>query len=1160
MKSWSSFVVKGNWAVLAIAIAGLASVADQSVESTPFVGPRLIVNSNGATQGVTGLSFSADSKRLFAGSFDGVVHIWDLHRSPSDGTTQAIYARVLRLESSGAIQSRIGRMELSPLDGRVAVTREFRSEGDGGFAIFNSNTGAVETSRLGDIGTAYSLAFSPDGKRFALGLRNGDLKVFEVGSWNPLPVDTHASAGKGPLVVAFAGPDKIVASGVVEDSRASFTVHDLRSRPPTSRDLPTNGANRVFKLLGDRLGKYFVAADGRQGVQIVMLDGESPERLQSKSMLINAAIDENGLLFTMGMLPRGNNLPQRAMQAFSLKSRQVVDQMEFATGSKPGTEVATSPDGRYLACTATATENVLLISLRGPDDRLLDKPLTDGKRTLLKRRIPGVLKVAFSADDSLRLGIGNRIAVPRKFNDYAAVERAFDLKEPRLLPKEQGPKWRTADVPGWNVRFETGPLVVVTEDGQKEPTFRFEPDRYRFQQIACYCLLPDVRGRPYAIVLGANSMGGVSVYRLDRPGRSPAVRFFENQGDKVVSLSVSNDRRWLATASLSGVIQILSLEGLQDNAPRPFERADFWSRAGWGADFVARDGRVAIESIVPDGPVASHGLQNGDIVVEGHFTPALDLPIGPSDFMPSPGELPHTTTARDEQGIIQGIKGHALEREIVLTIQRPNEVSPRRLRFTPGWRAKANLIVDDGNDWAFASDGAFAASMQGDNLVGWMRSRGPNARPSVVTAEQLRHSFEDREAMKRLLFEVGTKPGVGPTALERVEKLDRTIYDLPALTITQPLDGQSSEARPGQIVVRAQSYNNRPLGKLAFRAFVNGVPIGTKVVEATGQSAHVDWRIEPFDEYNRVRVVARKADGPVDGDFAAAEIRFRAGPSSRNPKLHLLALAAGDYPGNWRLNSAVSDVKSLIERFVKRRAGGHLPGALAEIYDRELTPAAVDKSINLLFDRVGGVPCNDLAIVVVSCHYAFLENECYLLPPENGLERMDRTRLREFVAHSGISWQAMRRLASLPCRKLFIFDDPRGSGRVAIGASPTGDVTAKDDSVFSVLQSAHDSSVSRESLLHFQSALRALSLEDALVMAAVYPRIPVDREVPSQMTPTMVGCVIDCLDKSRGGNGITIKDLSTHARLGRPDLNGGLSPYCTAPLALFDVLDLPICK
>ena len=205
-----------------------------------------------------------------------------------------------------------------------------------------------------------------------------------------------------------------------------------------------------------------------------------------------------------------------------------------------------------------------------------------------------------------------------------------------------------------------------------------------------------------------------------------------------------------------------------------------------------------------------------------------------------------------------------------------------------------------------------------------------------------------------------------------------------------------------------------------MNCYVNRVPLGEPVRRLSDRVGEYQWQLAPLDEYNHVRVIAEHKEHRSDSVFSHADAQIRAPAAPRKPpRIHLVALAANRYNSeDLKLEFAVSDAESLIEK-VRQSAGDYYSvGTVTLLRDQEISRRRVDEVIIATRQELQHADAQDLLVAFVAGHGIAAGGEYFFVPPDPRIKDLDLG----LVQTLGIPWSDLRRLAAVPCRKVFLLD------------------------------------------------------------------------------------------------------------------------------------------
>ena len=242
-----------------------------------------------------------------------------------------------------------------------------------------------------------------------------------------------------------------------------------------------------------------------------------------------------------------------------------------------------SPDGKFVAYSQGGDVVVRNVGPRVQQEKLVRSSILEPTRVAFSRQAP--YRVAFST----RPG-----AAP-------PLEAVFDPIQGQLgnEPINQA-DWFSANEhqQGWSVQSDARGTWLA-QNGQRRGQIPLNPTLHGAFKTACW--IPNENGQPYAVAIGTFATE-IYVYELRNAGVCRLLRKFRGHTGSTNSMSVSHDRRYLASCSSDRTVRIWKLEGL--GTDRSIDR--------WGATFEAQDGSVIVQSVRNDGPLYFRGVRQGD--------------------------------------------------------------------------------------------------------------------------------------------------------------------------------------------------------------------------------------------------------------------------------------------------------------------------------------------------------------------------------------------------------------------------------------------------------------------------------------------------------------------------------------------------------------------
>ncbi len=977
--------------------------------------PRLVLNTGGPTGAVRVLRFSPDSSRLYSAGLDKTVQVWSLRENPPRGLVKATLVRTLRWEIARANRGVIYALDVSPAGGQLAIAGYSTRQVTGDVLVYDPATAEVvrmlpvvrnEDLTGGHIQTVVSVSYSPSGRRLATVSIDGEIRVWSAPDWTSRRFRAARKRHKFPQPVRFLTEDVFAVAGSQD---WSISLYDLRHQDGHPRLLGERHSGGVTAIAVDPHSRQWASAD--EAGTIYLWNGTvnpSASRLRTGRRAASLSFGRTGLLLASTSLD-GNR--QSVLELWDTNNRRLVDQIEVGT-TDHSYACAVSPDGKRAVVYGIDNNEIWLMTLVNTDGTPRQKPFSQDRVLRLSGSGHTIWKVAFASDSSYQLGFDKK----RRTGNDGDIAESFDLRELKLLRGEEIPRrWRSPNdgAANWRLVSENNGLRLrLLRNGRQR--CRINLDRNIQGPLASFCWLADAKRRPFAVAVGTRGGNGIFIYELVGSGDCPLLRYYRDHNGRVTSLSVSKDGRFLASASADQTIKIWSLEGIRKKGG-PFVREN-----AWGAVFIKRNGRVVLSSLLEAGIAAHRDLNANDVIRSVNYSP-------------SPG---HRAVAGDADEILRVLRQNPLWETLVLVVERNGNALERPVLLTPAWEPLVTLFVDRRGEWAlWTPQGYYNASVSGDELFGWQINLGRDKKPAFYRADQFRKELERPEFIRRLLT-TGSLPAAIRAANVQVPdglntRVTQLAQQLPRVTILSPVDKQQLQhGVPLRVVVEVEYPQQRRQDEFVAKAFINGVPGPAPQIHVENGRWRYEWTLTPPDRFNRVEVVVEEVGGWADAGYVAAIVHVDADVGLPKIRVHILSIAAEKYVGGLELDFAVDDASSVLEMF-RRNSGPHYQlGHVHFLLDHEVTAAAVKSKIAEIRKQLADVGPNDLLVVFVSGHGIAYGPNYYFVPPDPRLRKFDRA----LVQKVGISWQLLRGLESIGCRKVYLLDTCR-SGNIRLAES-----------------------------------------------------------------------------------------------------------------------------
>lgn len=1101
--------------------------------------PRLVLNTGGPVGTVRSLAFSPDSARLYSAGPDKAVQTWGFHVGARSivrkGPDRAVLAQTLRWEITRGLRGAINVVAASPAGRRLAIGGYGARDSLGDVILYDTATAQVERALLGHRQPIVSLDFSPDGNHLLSVSRDGEVRLWSAAQgWNGRQiagkVDKKLETGQQPA--RFLSDQAFVVSRPADDGKNWRLARYAVDGDAAGQPLDQLHGERIASVAVQRNGKRWASADWAGNVFV--WDGaeaNQPQLLRKGRAGLSMDFDSADRLFIATRLLQGiddgKKFSQATLELWNVAAAEMLDQIETAE-TENNFACAVSPDGSRVVSYGGDNNELLVYALKDQDGKLAAKPL---QRRPLRLRGGGrkVWRVAFADEDSYRLGFGTNVRpevkLEPKFNDYGSIEEVFDLAAGTRSRSVDGDnaqiRWRGPNLQGWSVRVEQkGQRLALARDN--EPWGTIDLDFNEHGPARSFCWIAGDDGQPYAAAVGTDVQQGVFVFGIGGKGEAcPLLRYYRDHGGYVTSLSVSKDGKYLASASLDQTIKIWSLKGLR-------AQSAFGPVAGWGATFEMQNGQVVLTSAIEGGGATRKGLRERDVIVAAKFGRATAARLGKAD---------ETFDTTDPAEILQGLQETPLTQSLLLTVERLGTRLNQRILLVPAWEPLQTLFVDERGEWArWAPQGYYEASVNGDELFGWLINRGNSVTPNFYRADQFRNELERPGVMRRLLavgnlkaaLEQDPVPAVKLEAKTADDVLTQQIHKTPVVTIVEPIDAQPVKTDKVKVVARIDYPDAGMSEQSKGQAYVNGVPGNVVDDRRVGPQRTVEWLVPISDVYNKLRVVVEAADPRRRVGFSDVHFEKQQPPGvkHRKPHLNLFSLAVGDFKHVPTLQYPVADANAVTKSLKERSGKLYEPGLTVRLEDQQISKKSVAGAIDRLLRELSDARPDDLLVVFLAGHGLAIDNQYYFITFDAK---------EESVKEICIRWDELRRLSALPCRKLFLLDTCHSGNVLPINID--GDQ-------------------------HLKAMVRPLKQDEILVLSATdVGQLAVEFEALGHGIFTQ--CLLEALDGKAAAadrGQVNLRELVDYVEKEVPIRTAKVRRQTprSSPTELFDVIDVPL--
>ncbi len=277
-----------------------------------------------------------------------------------------------------------------------------------------------------------------------------------------------------------------------------------------------------------------------------------------------------------------------------------------------------------------------------------------------------------------------------------------------------------------------------------------------------------------------------------------------------------------------------------------------------------------------------------------------------------------------------------------------------------------NLFVV-GREWiAWTSEGYYACSGGGEQLIAWQVNNGTAKLPTIYPAARFRPSMYQPALLKYLI-----PTGSAAMAMAMAQKFDQaliratSVADVlpPEVTLTAPAN--EAVVDQDKITVKATAKGNAKQPVVAMRLLVDGRPFqgteGVKRFDNPGAEAEASWEVPLVPGPHWFAVIA---DSPVSKGMSHVVAVTRPGEPPK-PNLYVLAMGVSEYPGDMKLKYAASDARLLAKTFQTKSKGVFADIEVRVLTDSDATKKGIQEGLDWLKSKM---TAKDVGIVSFSGH------------------------------------------------------------------------------------------------------------------------------------------------------------------------------------------------
>jgi hypothetical protein len=657
-----------------------------------------------------------------------------------------------------------------------------------------------------------------------------------------------------------------------------------------------------------------------------------------------------------------------------------------------------SPDGATVAWTSGA--------------RAFVRPVAGGDVQELPAGVQPPLRVAFPAERPFyQLGLAKGGAVGGAAGALA-IDHVFDTEVLRLDRVNQPTPGRWLPEAwlnnGWTAREEgVNPgqrTAWLYQNNVRRSRVPITEDRHGRLSASGWIPSRVAGAAPLAAAIGTSG-GGIYLVTPAANGDAPIIRQLRAHTAAITSLTVSRDLRYLASASLDGMVCVWPIGDLAD-APPLVQR--------WGAEFAVENGALVATAVRGEGPLHFRGLRTGDAVTELRYIDAAG----------------QAQTVQDADAMI-ALLGDAPWDTLMVFRYARGRAAPREFQMFPAWQQLASLLVADDAEWAWwHPSGFYDASFEGHKLFGWQINRGLELLPDFFLAAQFRAQLERPGVMSQLLrrgsLDAAFRAAAAQPPINSEDAIVNTYRLKPEVEIVEPRAGAAANGAT-RVVARVSVDAAEQLAPP--KAFANGVVgvdrrLVSEEVADGWRVATYEWDLRlPSDEEVLVEVAAATANEATGS--ASIVVANQPPAAAAAPRLFLLSVGVDNYRDAQipRLSTAVKSAEDVRALFADRTPSLYQLDA-ASLLDDQATKASW-RFLTAEYARklASDVTPDDLVIVFLSGHGV-------QAPGEAGYQFVAAdVRYADVMAgryNDCLSLADLAFLADVPCRKLVVLNTCHG--------------------------------------------------------------------------------------------------------------------------------------
>ena len=988
--------------------------------------PRLLVETESFSSEIRAIAFSADSQYV-AASTDSDVRIWHIATGELFHTI-----RGFSTSDSGVITS----LDVNPADGSLAI------------GVETSRGGTLRTCAIDSLDDTKSIWGDPKDA-------NDPLSTVTSFGQRSARALTYSSDGKYlAFLASFLGSDdqgnsKLGLQYIFLDRQTGKVHHSNPAQDlddgATSQDFGAQKFRQAGRFLGS--DRYYIMPGLNEIFDVktkqpVGYDA-SPD-LQWFDRFLNRLGPNLANLSNVVLSSDANITKRKGAVAYSAKlNGRDLYQCDVFIDENP--KPAISYKGLGWSPTATRLSGDAKVCAVGDALGRLHVFSTDTGKAIFKTK--STVRASYSAAVDQKSGILAFGQTPHsgqawKFNDYADLDRGFDLRNRKLIDNPSGDFPRAkASIYGITAKRKKGPkgtFVEVSLAGQESYISSPATKAFFTQTLAKGNDADQVllfRGGAGFLGADAVQIGPVKQGRYS-VGKGALVAAAETGKTSAASdITLTADENFVVGAWTDGAISIYRK-----------------------SDFAPRDlGALGFEIAVPD---AEELMKDPEFVARMQADPSkmmelvqqfrvnkiTDPTVGKQIRVGDQILLINDQKVPLYLGEFYNVEeGNEPGDEITVLASRDGkEFSAKLQLIDDGVEIGANyvspiltFVTTRSDEWIlFTPEGYYDASLGGHDLIGWKVNRGPNETANFFTARQLRKSLYRPEVIENIIAGI-VQGDVNATTIKvaSVGGSKPNRRKDPVLDIREPESLQSilppvvtvdGLPQSGQVTTDTVSFtiNAKTQNSLRVQSIVVLIDGRSTVTDAAKMKTADDGSVTlahslsiPPGEHN-IAVVATNSAGSATKTFRL----YREGPKEDRimPKMYLLAIGVSDYKDDsLDLRYAANDAEAFAEMMSNQKGKFYRDVEVKLLTDKDASREGILKGMEWLLDNATQ---NDVATLFLSGHGTFGRGQHFYFCNHE----IDSDSLRS----TGLSYNDIEdTIANMPCNTI-VFADTCHSGAV----------------------------------------------------------------------------------------------------------------------------------